>query len=130
MSLRKIAKFITLFFIFLIISCSTKTEEKPDVVVDIKVSNNGYVPDYINVKKNQVVLFRITAIDEGLGQDTSQRYYGHCFYILPPYDVIVQNIKKGETKEIKVKMIYPGKYIFTCPYCSNVFPLKGEIEVN
>jgi hypothetical protein len=125
--------FLKIFLVFLIsfifISCTTKTEEKPDVVVDIKVSKEGYLPNVIKLKKGQVVLFRITAVDEGIGQDTSQKYYGHCFYILPPYDIMVENIKKGETKEVKVKMIFPGHHIFTCPYCSDVFPTKGDIYV-
>jgi len=122
----------TIFCIFFIgilfISC-TKTEEKPDVIINIKVSKNGYNPSEITVKQGQVVLFKITALDEGIGDDYSQSVYGHCFYIVPPYDVMVQNIKKGETKEIKVKMIYPGDFIFTCPYCSGIFPTKGIIHV-
>jgi hypothetical protein len=125
--------FLKIFLVFLIsfifISCTTKTEEKPDVVVDIKVSKEGYQPNVIKLKKGQVVLFRITAVDEGIGQDTSQKYYGHCFYILPPYDIMVENIKQGETKEVKVKMAFPGHHIFTCPYCSDVFPTKGDIYV-
>ncbi|WP_457640775.1 cupredoxin domain-containing protein [Persephonella sp.] len=109
-------------------SC-TKTEETPDIIVDIKVSKDGYTPDEIHISRGKVVLFRIKAIDEGIGDDYTQEYYGHCFYILPPYDVMIENIKKGETKEIKVKMIYPGDFIFTCPYCSGVFPTKGVIHV-
>ena len=114
--------------IFFINSC-IKTEEKPDLVIDIKVSKQGYQPNIIKVPKNSVVLFRITALDEGIGDDYTQKYYGHCFYIVPPYDVMVENIKKGETKEVKVKMVYPGKHIFTCPYCAGFFPTKGEIIV-
>jgi len=110
-------------------SCSTKTEEEPDVVVNIEVSKNGYNPDNITVKQGQVVLFKIKALDEGIGNDYTEKYYGHCFYILPPYDVMVENIKKGETKSVKVKMVYPGDFIFTCPYCSGIFPTKGELHV-
>ncbi len=113
----------------MLVSCSTKTEEKPDVIVDIKVSKKGYQPNDIAVPYGKVVLFRITAVDEGIGDDYTERYYGHCFYILPPYDVMVENIKKGETKEVKVKMIYPGDFIFTCPYCSGIFPTKGTLHV-
>jgi len=98
-------------------------------VIDIKVSKQGYEPNKIEVERGKVVLFRITAVDEGIGDDYTEKFYGHCFYILPPYDVMVQNIKKGETKEVKVKMIYPGKFLFTCPYCSGIFPIKGEIVV-
>jgi len=121
--------FLTFVISLIFISCTTKTEEKPDVVVDIKVSKEGYQPNVIKLKKGQVVLFRITAVDEGIGQDASQKYYGHCFYILPPYDIMVENIKQGETKEVKVKMTFPGHHIFTCPYCSDVFPTKGDIYV-
>ncbi len=123
----------TLFISMLLISLSlfscTKTEQKPDLIINIEVSKNGYKPSEITVKRGQVVLFRITAIDEGIGDDYSQSVYGHCFYIVPPYDVMVQNIKKGETKEVKVKMVYPGDFIFTCPYCSGIFPTKGVIHV-
>lgn len=119
--------FVVLFSIT--ISC-TKTEEKPDVVINIKISKEGYQPDVIKVERGKVVLFRITSVDEGLGEDRSQKYYGHCFYIMPPYDIMVENIGKGETKEVKVKMVYPGHHIFTCPYCSEYFPTKGDIYVN
>ncbi len=121
-------KKILLIFLVLFISC-TKTDEKPQIIIDIKVSKDGYTPDYIEIPKNSVVLFRITAVDEGIGDDYSQPYYGHCFYIVPPYDIMVENIKKGETKTVKIKMIYPGKHIFTCPYCSGFFPTRGEIVV-
>lgn len=120
---------ISLFVSFFLIFSCTKTEEKPDIVIDITVSKEGYNPSHIEVPRNKVVLFRIKAIDEGIGDDYTQKYYGHCFYIVPPYDVMVENIKKGETKSVKVKMIYPGKYIFTCPYCSGFFPTKGEIVI-
>jgi len=105
-------KFLIFLFasFFLIFSC-TKTEEKPDVVIDIIVSKEGYNPSYIEVPKNKVVLFRIKAIDEGIGNNYTQKYYGHCFYIVPPYDIMVENIKKGETKSVKVRMVYPGRYI-------------------
>jgi hypothetical protein len=122
-------------FIFIVslvlmnLSCTTKTEEKPDIVIDIKVSKNGYQPNVITVERNKVVLFRITAEDEGIEKEQNSKYYGHCFYILPPYDVMVENIGKGETREVKVKMIYPGHHIFTCPYCSDFFPTKGDIHV-
>jgi len=119
---------LSLTFLILLFSC-TKTEQKPDLVIDIKVSKNGYEPSDITVPRGKVVLFRITAVDEGIGDDYSQEFYGHCFYILPPYDVMVKNIKKGETKELKVKMIYPGDFIFTCPYCSGIFPTKGDLHV-
>lgn len=120
---------ISLFFILINLSCTTKTEEKPDIVIDIKVSKNGYQPNVINVERNKVVLFRIRAEDEGIPKEPNSKYYGHCFYILPPYDVMVENIGKGETKEVKVKMIYPGHHIFTCPYCSDFFPTKGDIYI-
>ncbi|WP_457622415.1 cupredoxin domain-containing protein [Persephonella sp.] len=112
----------------ILFSC-TKTDDQPDVIVDIKVSKEGYKPDKIYINRGDVVLFRIKAVDEGIGDDYSQEYYGHCFYILPPYDVMVKNIKKGETKQVKVKMVYPGEFIFTCPYCSGIFPTKGIIYV-
>jgi len=125
-------RFLKIFYLvgllLIILSC-TKTEEKPDLVVDIKVSKNGYEPNVITVERNKVVLFRITAVDEGIEQEPNSKYYGHCFYILPPYDVMVENIKNGETREVKVKMIYPGHYIFTCPYCVDFFPTKGDIYV-
>ncbi len=120
--------FLTLLVSFFIFSC-TKTEEKPDVVIDIKVSKKGYKPNNIDVFQGQVVLFRITALDDGVSVSFGNQNVGHCFYILPPYDVIVKNIKKGQTKEIKVKMIYPGDFIFTCPYCSGIFPTNGVIHV-
>ncbi len=119
---------LSLVFFVLLFSC-TKTEQKPDFIVNIKVSKNGYEPSDIIVPRGKVVLFRITAVDEGIGDDYSQEFYGHCFYILPPYDVMVKNIKKGEKKEGKVKMIYPGDFIFTCPYCSGIFPTKGDLHV-
>ncbi|WP_456400189.1 cupredoxin domain-containing protein [Persephonella sp.] len=119
---------VKILLVILIVSC-TRTDESPDVIVDIKVSKDGYSPSEIYLEKGQVVLFRIKALDEGIGADYSKKYYGHCFYILPPYDIMVENIKEGEIKEIKVKMIYPGKFIFTCPYCSGLFPTKGEIIV-
>ena len=115
--------------LFLVFTACTKTDKPADKVVEIKVSKNGYEPNVIHLKKGQVVLFKITALDEGIGDDYTEKYYGHCFYILPPYDVMVENIKKGETKEVKVKMIYAGKFLFTCPYCSGIFPTKGEIIV-
>jgi len=131
--LKKNFSFMKIAAIFLVsgllISCSKTTDEKPDKVINIEVSKNGYKPDIIEVKRGQVVLFKIKAIDEGIGNDYSEKFYGHCFYILPPYDVMVKNIKEGQTKEIKVKMIYPGKFLFTCPYCSGIFPTKGEILV-
>lgn len=129
MRLKKILSFLFVFVLSVINLSCTKTEEKPDVIVDIKVSKNGYEPEIIEVERGKVVLFRITSVDEGIGEDKTQRYYGHCFYIMPPYDIMVENIQKGETKEIKVKMVYPGKHIFTCPYCSEFFPTKGEIIV-
>lgn len=112
----------------LILSC-TKTQDNPDIVVDIKVSKDGYSPEKVEVPAGKVVLFRITSTDEGLGEDETQRYYGHCFYIMPPYDVMVENIKKGETKEIKIKMLYPGNHIITCPYCTEYFPMKADLIV-
>lgn len=112
----------------LLISC-TKTEEKPDSVVDIKVSKNGYSPNNITLKRGDVVLFRVTAVDNGISAGYGNDNIGHCFYIMPPYDVMLKNIKKGQTKEIKVKMVYPGDFLFTCPYCSGIFPTKGEIHV-
>lgn len=125
----KSKKTLKVFLLTLFLLSCTKTEEKPDMVVDIKVSKEGYQPDVIEVERGKVVLFRITSVDEGIGEDKSQKYYGHCFYIMPPYDVMVQNIEKGKTKEVKVKMIYPGHHIFTCPYCSDYFPTKGDIYV-
>ncbi|ACO04050.1 MAG TPA: hypothetical protein DEP48_01980 [Persephonella sp.] len=126
--MRKI--FLTLVsFSFIFLTGCTKTEDQPDVIVDIEVSKEGYRPDKIYLNRGDVVLFRVKAVDEGIGDDYSQEYYGHCFYILPPYDVMLENIKKGETKQIKLKMIYPGEFIFTCPYCSGVFPTKGTIYV-
>lgn len=128
MKLKKTLKVFYFIFVLSLLSC-TKTEEKPDLIINIKISKDGYQPDVIEVERGKVVLFRITSVDEGLGEDKSQKYYGHCFYIMPPYDVMVQNIGKGETKEVKVKMIYPGHHIFTCPYCSDYFPTKGDIYV-
>jgi len=132
-NLKKNFSFMKIAVIFLVsglvVYCSKTTDEKPDKVINIEVSKNGYKPDVIEVKSGQVVLFKINAIDEGIGNDYSEKFYGHCFYILPPYDVMVKNIKEGQTKEIKVKMIYPGKFLFTCPYCSVIFPTKGEIIV-
>ncbi|RMA96028.1 cupredoxin domain-containing protein [Hydrogenothermus marinus] len=128
MSLRNIT-IILILLANILFSCSKNTDEKPDVVINIEVSKNGYNPNHIEVKRGQVVLFRIKALDEGIGDDYSQSVYGHCFYILPPYDVMVQNIKKGETKQVKVKMVYPGKVLFTCPYCSGIFPTKGELII-
>ncbi|MEJ5172345.1 MAG: cupredoxin domain-containing protein [Hydrogenothermaceae bacterium] len=128
MFLKRLNLTVSLLSLIFIISC-TKTEEKPDIVVDIQVSKEGYKPDVIEIPRGKVVLFRIKSVDEGVGEDTNQKYYGHCFYIMPPYDVMVENIGKGETKEVKVKMIYPGHHIFTCPYCSNFFPTKGDIYV-
>ncbi len=119
---------VSILIISLTSGCS-KTEEKPDVIVDIKVSKDGYKPDEIYIKRGDVVLFRVEAIDEGIGDDYTKEYYGHCFYILPPYDIMLKNIKKGEIKQIKIKMVYPGEFIFTCPYCSGVFPTKGVIFV-
>jgi hypothetical protein len=112
------------------LSCSKVDEDtKPDLVVNITVSKLGYLPSTVEVPYNKVVLFRIKALDEGIGEDYSQEYFGHCFYILPPYDVMVSNIKKGETKEVKVRTVFKGKFIFTCPYCSGVFPTKGDLIV-
>ncbi|MCX7760253.1 MAG: cupredoxin domain-containing protein [Hydrogenothermaceae bacterium] len=128
MFLKRLSLIVNLLSLIFIISC-TKTEEKPDIVVDIQVSKEGYKPDVIEIPRGKVVLFRITSVDEGIGEDTNQKHYGHCFYIMPPYDVMVENIGKGGTKEVKVKMIYPGHHIFTCPYCSNFFPTKGDIYV-
>jgi len=116
--------------IFLFFSCSKVDENtKPDVEVNITVSKLGYSPSIVEVPYNKVVLIKITALDEGIGDDYSQEVYGHCFYILPPYDVMVKNIKKGETKQLKIKTVFKGKFIFTCPYCSGVFPTKGELIV-
>jgi len=112
-----------------ILGCSTENQDKPDIIVDIKVSKNGYQPSNITLPYGKVVLFRITAIDEGIGEDYTAQYYGHCFYILPPYDVGVYNIKKNETKGLKVKLIYLGNHIFTCPYCSGIFPTKGDLYI-
>ena len=112
----------------LLISC-TKTEEKPDSVIDIKVSRNGYFPNNIILRRGEVVLFRITALDDGLSAGYGTDNTGHCFYLMPPYDVMLKNIKKGQTKEVKVRMVYPGSFLFTCPYCSGIFPTKGEIHV-
>lgn len=126
--MKKILLLLVSFF--LVLTACTKTDKPVDKVVEIKVSKNGYEPDIIHLKKGQVVLFKITALDEGIGDDYTEKYYGHCFYILPPYDVMVENIKKGETKQVKVKMIYSGRFLFTCPYCSGIFPTKGEIIVH
>ena len=125
----KILLFISIIYSFIYFSCSEPEKEKPNKIIDIKVSKNGYEPKEIFVKRGDVVLFKITALDEGIGDDYSQQYYGHCFYILPPYDVGVYNIKSGETKILKVKMLYPGDFLFTCPYCSGFFPTKGTIHV-
>ncbi|WP_242462840.1 cupredoxin domain-containing protein [Persephonella atlantica] len=109
-----------------VFSC-TKTEEKPDTIISIEVSKDGYKPSDITVSRGQVVLFKVTALDEGISAAFGN--VGHCFYILPPYDVMVKNIKKGQTKEVKVKMVYPGDFVFTCPYCSGIFPTNGVIHV-
>ncbi|WP_293445413.1 cupredoxin domain-containing protein [Persephonella sp.] len=119
---------LLLVSIFVLLSC-TKTEEEPDRVVQIKVSKDGYNPDKISLKRGEVVLFKITALDDGISAGYGDDNIGHCFYIMPPYDVMVKNIKKGQTKEIKVKMVYPGDFLYTCPYCSGIFPTKGEIHV-
>ena len=119
---------ITVLVSFFILSC-TQTEEKPDIVIDIKVSEKGYHPNNITINRGDVVLFRITAVDDGISAGFGSQNVGHCFYILPPYDVMVKNIKKGQTKEVKVKMIYPGDFVFTCPYCSGIFPTNGVIHV-
>ncbi len=119
---------LTLLVSFFMFSC-TQTEEKPDVVVEIKVSKDGYQPNEITVSQGQVVLFRITALDEGISASFGGQNVGHCFYILPPYDAMVKNISKGQTKEIKLKMVYPGEFVFTCPYCSGIFPTNGVIHV-
>ncbi|NPA16221.1 cupredoxin domain-containing protein [Persephonella sp.] len=111
-----------------ILSCS-KTDDKPDIVIDIKVSRNGYSPSDITVPFGKVVLFRITALDDGISAGYGNGNVGHCFYIMLPYDVMVENIKKGQTKEVKVRMIYPGDFLFTCPYCSGIFPTKGDLHV-
>jgi len=119
--------FLLLVSVFVFFSC-TQTEEKPDAVIEIKVSKDGYSPDNITVKQGQVVLFKITALDDGISAGYGDNV-GHCFYIMPPYDVMVKNIKKGETKEVKVKMVFPGDFLFTCPYCSGIFPTKGDLHV-
>ncbi|HHG75497.1 MAG TPA: cupredoxin domain-containing protein [Persephonella sp.] len=119
---------LLLVSIFALLSC-TKTEEEPDRVVQIKVSKDGYNPDKISLERGEVVLFKITALDDGISAGYGDDNVGHCFYIMPPYDVMVKNIKKGQTKEIKVKMVYPGDFLYTCPYCSGIFPTKGEIHV-
>lgn len=129
MCIKKLNLIVSVLAALSFITSCTKTEETPDMIVDIKVSKNGYDPNTIEVERGKVVLFRITSLDEGIGEDTSQRYYGHCFYIMPPYDVMVENIRKGQTKEVKVKMLFPGHHIFTCPYCSSFFPTKGDIYV-
>ena len=127
--MRKVL-FLLLASFLAFFSCSkVDDKEKPDVVIDIKVSKEGYKPNKVVVPYNKVVLFRITALDEGIGDDYSAEVYGHCFYILPPYDVMVKNIKKGETKQVKIKTIFKGKFLFTCPYCSGIFPTKGELIV-
>ncbi|WP_457639789.1 cupredoxin domain-containing protein [Persephonella sp.] len=120
---------IFLVFGLLVFSSCTKTEDKPDIVVDIKVSKEGYFPNDITVPYGKVVLFRITALDDGISAGYGSNNVGHCFYIMLPYDVMVENIKKGETKEVKVKMVYPGDFLFTCPYCSGIFPTKGDLHV-
>lgn len=125
---RTLSIFLSGVLIAILVSC-TKTEESPDIVVEVDVSKSGYHPEVIEVPRGKVVLFKITSKDEGLGEDTTQKYYGHCFYIMPPYDVMVKNIQKGQTKEIKVKMIYPGNHIITCPYCSEYFPMKADLVV-
>ena len=129
--LSKIFKVLlsTLVIIFITFSCSKSDRKQPDRVIDIKVSKKGYQPSEIFVNSGEVILFRITALDEGIGNDYTQQYYGHCFYILPPYDVGVYNIKTGETKTLKVKMLFSGNFLFTCPYCSGFFPTKGTIYV-
>jgi len=124
--MKKAVLFLVVVFIFL--SCS-KTDEKPDIVIDIKVSKNGYSPNEITVPRGKVVLFRITALDDGINAGYGNRNIGHCFYIMLPYDVMVDNIRKGQTKEIKVRMVYPGDFLFTCPYCSGIFPTKGDLHV-
>ncbi|NPA12676.1 MAG: cupredoxin domain-containing protein [Aquificae bacterium] len=124
--MRVVLIFITAL-IFLL-SCS-KTDDKPDMVIDIKVSKDGYSPNEITVPRGKTVLFRITALDDGISAGYGSSNVGHCFYILLPYDVMVENIKKGETKEVKVKMVYPGKFLFTCPYCSGIFPTTGYLYV-
>ncbi len=126
--MKKTLMVLILLLIFTQLSC-TRTDEKEEIVVNITVSKDGYNPSYIELPRNKVVLFKITALDEGIGDDYSQKYYGHCFYIVPPYDVMVENIKKGETKSVKIKTVYPGNHIFTCPYCSGFFPTKGEIVI-
>ncbi len=125
--MKKSLLLLVSIFLFLI-SC-TKTEEKPDTIINIKVSRNGYFPNDITLKRGEVVLFRITALDDGLSAGYGDGNIGHCFYIMPPYDVMIKNIRKGQTKEVKIKMVYPGDFSFTCPYCSGIFPTKGEIHV-
>ncbi|MDQ7056595.1 MAG: cupredoxin domain-containing protein [Persephonella sp.] len=122
-------KVLLLLLVSVFVFSCTQTEEKPDLVVNIGVSKDGYKPNDITVSRGQVILFKITALDDGISAGFGNQNVGHCFYILPPYDVMVKNIKKGQTKEIKVKMIYPGDFVFTCPYCSGIFPTNGVIHV-
>ncbi|NPA58000.1 MAG: cupredoxin domain-containing protein [Aquificae bacterium] len=120
--------FLAFALAFTVFSCS-ETDDKPDMVIEIKVSKDGYSPNEITVPRGKVVLFRITALDDGISAGYGNGNVGHCFYIMLPYDVMVENIKKGQTKEVKVKMVYPGDFLFTCPYCSGIFPTKGDLHV-
>jgi len=122
-------KLLLLLVFFIAIFSCTKTDDKPDIVVNIKVSKDGYSPSDITVPFGKVVLFKITALDDGITAGYGNNNSGHCFYIMPPYDVMIEDIKKGQTKEVKVRMIYPGNFLFTCPYCLGVFPTKGNIHV-
>lgn len=119
---------VPLVSLFLFFSC-TDSKKEPDIVINIKVSNEGYKPSQITVPRGKTVLFRITALDTPVNAGYPPEYSGHCFYIMPPYNIMVKNIKRNQTKEVKVHMIFPGKFIFTCPYCSGIYPLKGEIYV-
>ncbi len=77
--------FLLLASLFFVVSCSKVDENaKPDIVVNIKVSKLGYSPSVVEVPYERVILFRIAAVDEGIGDNYSQEYCGNCFYILPP----------------------------------------------
>ncbi|MBI4201617.1 MAG: cupredoxin domain-containing protein [Chloroflexi bacterium] len=93
----------------------------PDVTIDITLVRPAFMPKEIRVKKDQVVLLRLTALDNGLadmpGLDEAiglREFSGHGFQILGPYDVWVTGIRKGVTKEVIFKASVPGEFPIEC----------------
>lgn len=110
----------------------------PDVTIDIEAQRAEFLPATIEVKKGQVVLLRITGLDNGIADlpETEGKlgfgdFSGHGYHITGPYDVYITGIRKGVTKEAIFKATHAGEFEINCVvFCSpDHYLMRGQLIV-